>query len=115
MEQLKYEMLLEAGLIKLRQCNHEDQKKYKSMENAQTPLPDNIMKIKDIDRGTYYNEIEVMEHSDEEVTQKLLYLQLKNIRTIKRCLIFFTVLATVGIIVGVVLWNILSLQTHYFF
>lgn len=88
--------LLNNDLFYTKNCTQEENEKYKSM--PQDELPDDI--IVDPNYPSYHLQYIKGELTDEEIKIYLLAKLNSHVRVIKGCVIFFVVLAVLGIILG---------------
>lgn len=91
----------EAGMIEYRECSAEEKQQYLSAVKNGEPLPQEIKKA-------YINGVNEFSRrldcglSAEEKMEYLALKQAKDISTIKKCVIFFTVLAAISIAISVI-------------
>lgn len=84
------------GLVTSEYCSDEENEKYSNMNEDQ--IPDNVYQpVESTDYQRYESDL-----TDEEKKLYLLAKQNSNLKIIKGCVIFFVVLAIIGIIVGCV-------------
>ena len=95
---LKEELLLVQKI----DCTKEENKIYREMLKRGEPLPEGVYKYEDSigndDLGFYT--LYIPEMSSEETKEYILLKQYTELRTIKRCMIFFTVLTVISIVLS---------------
>ncbi len=87
-------------------CSSADNKKYLQMVKDGLPLPAGVYQYKD-EQGNVYQQFYTVYETDLTPEEKAEYIQLKKlsyIETIKSCIVFFTALAAIGIISGIILF-----------
>ena len=89
------EMLIELGLVEKVYCSVEEDKKFKKMLKNNESLPPDV---KTDMRGMHYRWA-FHNQSDEKIKQSLLYKQLLILRSMKKCLSFFVILAVAFILI----------------
>ena len=97
-----FRMRLEFDIIQQVQCSNDEEKHIKHLIKTKHPLPDDIHYDND---GTYYRYVN-SDISKEDMEELLLYRQLKYLKTIKNCMIFFVFLTILPFIVAIFLLNI---------
>lgn len=90
----------EFDLLQKVECSKEDCKKYKEMvENNQT-LPEGVYRYTyengEVSPDLFYT-IYKPDLTDAEIAEYLSYKQLGYIRTIKNCVLFFTIMAIISL------------------
>ena len=101
LEQLKYEL----GILKEVGCSDSETEEYRKLLSQDMPLPDGILRRDpegSIEYASFYK-IERTALSKDELIEYMQYKQLKSIITIKKCVVFFTVLAVISLICGLIL------------
>lgn len=93
----------EFDLMQKVECSKEDCKKYKEMvENNQT-LPEGVYRYTyengEVSPDLFYT-IYKPDLTDAEISEFLTYKQLGFIKTIKNCVVFFTVLTIISLIIS---------------
>ena len=90
----------EAGLEKLVDCTDKENMKYLDMINSGQPLPDGIIRqVTENDKSTdYFYKQFKSSLSDAEQLEYLSHIQIRLLKTIKNCLVFFVVLTILGIL-----------------
>ena len=93
----------EELLLQKINCSREDNKKYKKMLKNGEPLPNGVFEYKDgIDEtdgmGTFYT-IYKPDLTQEEKLEYILFKQMSMIRTIKSCVVFFTIVTVISMII----------------
>lgn len=85
-------------------CSTEDEKKYSQLMAEGRTLPENIIVSKDYGMGNevtyHFYTTKNLELSNEELSEYIMLKQLKNIQTIKNCVVFFTVLSVVSLLIS---------------
>lgn len=85
-------------------CSKEDEKKYSQLIAEGHALPDNIVVSKDYGMGNevIYRFYVVKDSglSSDEMSEYIMLKQLQNIRTIKNCVVFFTILSVISLLVS---------------
>lgn len=107
LEQCRFDM----GFLQKIDCSYEENKKYAKMLKAGEQLPDGVYQIKDYNTGEPINSFYTIydpKLTAEEKNEYIQYRNYLNIKTIKNCMVFFTVLTVISLIGAVVL--ALSLQ-----
>lgn len=82
--------------------SEEDTKKYIDMIANNDPLPKGIYKEESYANGKtyFYYWSDTEELSENELIELVLHTQLKSINTIKKCVVFFTVLAIISLVLA---------------
>jgi hypothetical protein len=99
-ERLKYQL----GFLKRTDCSANDTKKYIEMLNQGMPLPDGVFRDDPDCRNefaTFYT-VEKTELSKEEISEYIQYKQLCTLITIKKCVVYFTVLSIISLVAGLI-------------
>ena len=95
---LKEELLLVQKI----DCTKEEDEIYREMLKRGESLPDGVYKYEDSlgndDLGFYT--LYIPEMSSEETKEYILLKQYMELRTVKRCMIFFTVLTVISIVLS---------------
>lgn len=91
---------LEFGVVDKKQCTQEENKLYSELLKEGKPLPKGVFKYVDLDNWFYT--VEGDELNDAEKSEYLAYKQLNMLKTIKNCVLFFTVLAGIGLVFGII-------------
>ena len=81
-------------------CSEDEEKEMRMLENNKQPLPGDIHI--DEDDGSHYRFVNV-NLSKEEIDELLLLRQLKYLKTIKNCLVFFVSLIIISFICSLLL------------
>ena len=91
---------IEFDLLQKIPCTKEENKKYRKMVEANQTLPAGVYSDDDEVDVTLMEFYTIYEPdlSDAEIQEYLTYKQLSLIRTIKNCVVFFTVLTIIGLI-----------------
>ena len=101
LEQLKYEL----GILREVDCSYEENEKYRKLLQENKPLPKDILcRYPDgsVEYASFYK-VERTALSKDELAEYLQYKQLKSIITIKKCMVFFTVLTVISLACGFIL------------
>ena len=91
---------IEHGICKRNFCSNEENQKYKKILAEGGTLPKWIYR-EEYEEGLSTEEffnIHKSNLSEEEIKEYLMYKKLSMIRTIKNCVVFFTVLTVIGLI-----------------
>lgn len=100
LNQLKYEF----GVLKKVYCTDEENEIYRKLLKENQTLPDGV--VREDPEGSieweHFYTIKESSLSNAELSEYLQYKQLKSIITIKNCVIFFTVLAAISLISGLI-------------
>lgn len=81
-------------------CSKEENKAYTKLLKDGKPLPEGVLKYDySYNEGTedFYT-IYTPDLTDEEIAEYLTYKKLALLRTIKNCVVFFTVLTVIGLV-----------------
>ena len=97
-----FRMRVEFDLIQKVFCSKEEEKHMKQLIKSGQPLPEDMYTDND---GTHYKYIN-SDISKEDMNELLLYRQLKYLKTIKNCMIFFVILAIIPMILVYFISNI---------
>jgi hypothetical protein len=106
-EQELYEKQIQYGLYQIESCSEEDNAKYAEMAQNGEPLPKNVHQYKDTVTDQYVDQFYYLKDSkltDSEWQEYLRYLELDRLDTIKNCLLFFTVLTVISLILGFIVF-----------
>lgn len=81
-------------------CSQEENEKYAALLKEKKPLPSGVRKYQsdDSDEAEFYT-VYAPELSKDELEELLTYKKLNYLRTIKNCIVFFTVLTVISIII----------------
>lgn len=96
------QLMVKNGLIKKDIIQHEEtREEYQQLENENKPLPDGVYPTR-VDGCREYCTIEnaVPDMTSEEIDRLIAMRQAKDIRTIRNWVIFFGVLAVIGLVGG---------------
>ncbi len=94
-------LYFEALLLQKIDCSREDNKKYNQLIKNNESLPDGVYEYKmetGDGTGTFYT-VYQPELTQEEKIEYITFKQLKMISTIKNCVVFFTVLTVISMII----------------
>ena len=101
LEQLKYEL----GILQEVDCSYEENEKYRNLLQKNEPLPNGILRRNSdvsVEYASFYK-VERTALSKDELAEYLEYKQLKSIITIKKCVVFFTVLTVISLVCSLIL------------
>lgn len=104
-EQLMYDRF-EFNLLQKIPCSKEENKKYAQILKDGEALPKGVFEYSYGDGTTSTTEFYTIYKTDlnqEEIDEYLKFKQLKFIKTIKNCVVFFTVLTVLSIIAGFII------------
>ena len=103
LEQLRHDL----GILQEVDCSVEENEKYRKMLQENETLPDGIVRREgEVEYASFYR-LEKTILSKEELAEYLQCRQLKAIETIKKCVVFFTVLTIISLVCA--LFSVLSL------
>lgn len=92
----------EFDLLQRVECSKEDCQKYKEMVENNQPLPEGVYRYTyesgEVSHDLFYT-IYKPDLTDAEIAEYLTYKQLGYIKTIKNCVVFFTVLTVISLII----------------
>ena len=94
-------MEFNAELLRRIDCTEDENKKYAEMMAKGNPLPDGVYSY--VTDGVAINEFYTVQDpglTEEEKRKFILLKQYEAIRTIKNCVVFFTALTALGILVS---------------
>lgn len=90
-------MKVDLGFYTRERCSQEESDEYRILIKEKLPLPE------DVGYNPQYNYyFRYKEASDEDLQEYLSLLQFTHIRTIKNCVVFFTILSIIGIILALI-------------
>lgn len=91
------------GIRKETQCSFSENEQYAQLLKEGKPLPEGVVKIPD-SSDEYPDFCVIIESklSEDELAEYIQLRQLKNIITIKKCLVFFTTMSIISIIGGII-------------
>ena len=98
-----FDKQVEYGFLKIVDCSVQENTEYANMKNSGESLPHNVRQYKDTQNDQYvdkYYYLKDSKLSDVEKQEYLKYIELDRLNTIKNCLIFFTVLTIISLILG---------------
>ena len=102
LQQLRFDM----EFLQKIDCSKEENRTYlKMIKNGET-LPDGIYQYKDATTGEYVESFYTIydtQLTDAEKQEYIQYKELLHIKTIKNCVVFFTVLTVISLIATVIL------------
>lgn len=99
-EQLKNDLGLQQEI----DCTHEENVAYRKLLKNNEPLPEGILCRNPNGSPEYaaFYRIEKAALSKDELSEYLQCEQLKSIITIRKCVVFFTVLTVISLVCGVI-------------
>ena len=95
---------VDIGLLQEIPCTKEDNKKYRDMVKRGEPLPQGIFQYEALD-GTALNEFYSIydpQLTEKEQQEYIALMQYQELKTIRKCVVFFTVLAIIFLVIGIV-------------
>ena len=101
LERLKYEL----GILQEVDCSYEENEKYRNLLQKNEPLPNGILRRNpggSVEYASFYK-VERTALSKDELAEYLQYKQLESIITIKKCVVFFTVLTVISLVCSLIL------------
>ena len=93
----------EYGLIQKIPFSHKENKQFKQMLEDGGILPEGVVEYRMVSTGEPIGKFYLLQEADltdAEITEYLTYKKLDTLRTIKNCVVFFTVLAAVSLALG---------------
>ena len=93
----------EFGLTEKIPCSKADNEKFMELVSNGGQLPQSVYRYKDVDTGQFLNEFYIMKDVDltqNELEEYLTYKKLKLLNTIKNCVLFFTVLTIITLVIS---------------
>ena len=94
-----------VGLLQRLPCSKEDNKLYRQMLHEGHTLPEGIFKY-ETPRGTELDEFYLLydpQLTEKEQKEYIALMQYKELKTIRKCVFFFTVLAIIALVIGFIL------------
>lgn len=95
----------ELDLVERIPCSTADNEKYAQMLERYESLPNGVFKYK-ADESNHPNSFYTVKDdailSDSETIQYILLQQNKNLKSIRKCVIFFTVLTIISLVIGII-------------
>lgn len=94
-------LYFDANLLQKIDCSSKDNKKYTKLLENNEPLPDEVYEYKMENgegTGTFYT-VYQSELTQEEKFEYITFKQLKMINTIKNCVVFFTALTVISLVI----------------
>ena len=88
---------IDHGLLQPIRCSHEEEDEYKRLLKSNKRLPDDVLHKNDYNENTFYR-IPPTDLTCNEVAEYIAFRQLRTLEYIKNCLLFFVILAAVGLI-----------------
>lgn len=88
-------------------CNQLESKKYLGFKNSE--FPDDITIIYDNNDNKHFYKYNIPLLSQEEIKEYIYYKKLNQLKTIRSCVLFFTICVVIGIVLKIVSFaNILN-------
>lgn len=100
------QMQFDMGFMQATHCSQDDQNKYRTMLKNGETLPEGVFQYKDASTGELVNSFYTVydpQLSDAEKQEYIQYKKLSYLKTIKNCMVFFTVLTAISIMVYLLL------------
>ncbi len=95
-----FEYALEYGLYQKIPCSKEENREYRKLLKEGKALPDGVY-LYEFDNGdSEFYTVYVPEMTEQEINQYLTYKKLDLLSTIKNCVVFFTVITIIGMMVA---------------
>lgn len=99
----------ELGLMKEEQCSNQENKKYREMLQNHEKMPENLYRYGQTDNFCKIYKADLTKEEEEYYLQYKTYqktTEISNyIRTIKNCVVFFTILEIIAIIVALIAYR----------
>ena len=95
------QMQIDLNFLQKADCSNSENQKYLNDQKNGEPLPKNVIQYRSTSTGEYLNEFYTVKDSGLTEDERRLYIELKkleHIKTIKNCILFFTVTAVIGLI-----------------
>lgn len=83
-------------------CSEEDSIRYRELLEKGEPMPDGIMIQTDEEGSTVFYEWRENQLTDAEWREYLAIKQYLELKTIRKCVVFFTALAVIALILGAI-------------
>ena len=93
--------LAQLGILNKIPCGDEESKRFEELKTED--LPEDVFSIRPADASGKTLFFRYSDVPDPEINNKLLLINADNIKTIKNCVIFFTVIAVIGLVLAVVI------------
>lgn len=99
-----YAIKCRLGMIREIDCSDSENEEYRKLVSQGLPLPKGVMRRNPEGSGEYamYYIVEESPLSREELAEYIQYKQLENIVAIRKCVVFFTVLTIISLIIGAI-------------
>ena len=94
----------DVNLLQNIDCSPEDNRQYLELLKNGQALPQGVYRKKDIDGrelDLFYTVYDP-QLSEKEISEYIELMQYKEIRTIRKCVVFFTVLTIISLILGII-------------
>ena len=95
---------MDMGLIQQIDCSPKENKEIRKILKETGELPEGVYTY-EYDYGSEFYRLEEADLTEAEIAEYLTYKQLSLLRTIKNCVVFFTVLTVLGLIGGFMLMS----------
>lgn len=95
------QMQIDLNFLQKTDCSNSENQKYLNDQKNGNQLPKNVIQYRSTSTGEYLNEFYTVKDSGLTEDERRLYIELKkleHIKTIKNCILFFTVTAVIGLI-----------------
>ncbi len=102
LQQLRFDM----NFLQKIDCTKEENKTYKQMLKNGESLPDGVYQHRDSTTGEYIDSFYTVwdpDLTDTEKQEYIRYQEFLHIKTIKNCVVFFTVLTIISLVATVIL------------
>ena len=96
------DMLKEEDDLFLREeipCSEEDGLRYRELQEKGEPLPNGVFTKKDPEGNTVFYEWQEIELTDAEWREYLAAKQYLELKTIRKCMVFFTAIVVIGLLI----------------
>ena len=93
---------LQFGLLQKIPCSVEENKEYTQLQKEGKPLPEGVSKYEYANDATHddFYTLAAPDLTDHELAEYLTYKKLSLLRTIKNCIVFFTILTVIYLVVS---------------
>ena len=91
---------IDLGFYQIKPCSYDENQQLKELKNQGKPLPENINEYNSEYAGEFYT-VHKPNLSEKEMQDYIAFKHLRLLKTIKNCVLFFTVLTIVNIIAAV--------------
>lgn len=100
MPDLKQELknsLFDLGIMEKQPCTSKENEEFKKMQKDNLSLPEGVHQYADIADTNGYYRIKRTDLTEDEIAQLLHFRQVKYLRSISHCMIYFVVLSVMSI------------------